>query len=225
MTDVLITDYTSLKTAVADWLYRAGDQNIADRAAMFIDLFERSFMRTARTLEMQQIDTAVLTGAVVPLPPGYLEAIRFQLTGIPANTPNQVLEYVTPARSGMLDAAQSGGIVKNYTILANQIVISPQSWTPIGATLEATYYAFVQLANADDGVNWLLSKHPDAYLYGALMQGAAYIDDKETVAFWKEGRDGALSEILEADKKAKVAGPLCVSPSMRFRTRFRTPSG
>lgn len=211
-----IADYGGLQTAVAEWLWRTGDASVEGRADAFIDFFEKKFMRTQRTRQMEEVDTATVGGASMTLPAGYLEMIRLRVS-----TTNTPLDYVTPAAAAVLDAnvtSQSSGIARHYTVLAGNIIILPQAWAPTDQTLEMAFYAFTQLADAEGGTNWLLQDHPDIYLYGSLMQAAAYIDDKETVAFWKAGLDEAMDELLKADNKSKVgAAPLVQRPSMGFR--------
>lgn len=219
----LIADYGGLQTAVTEWLWRTGDAQVQGRADAFIALFEARFARKRRTLEMQEIDTAPIFSAVLPLPTGYLETIRLQIVATPGATPTQKLDLVTADRASVLDKSAgitngSSGVSKFYTLLAGQIVITPQVWAPVGSFAELSYYRFTQLKDATGGTNWLLAKHPDIYLYGALMQAAAYIDDKETVALWKEGLDEALEELDAADKRARrTSGPLVMTPSMSFR--------
>lgn len=211
----LITDYGTLQTAIADWLWRVDDTNIDANKTLFIDQFERAFKRKVRCLEMHKSVTATLGSSQLPIPTDFLEMIRFQFPGLtPVSAP---LRYVTPDTAAEFDASPGiSGPVAHYTILNGNIVVTPQSRAPTGSQYELIYYSFTQLANATGGVNWLLTKHPDLYLFGALMRASAYIDDKETVAYWKAERDEALFDLLEMDKKAKVGGPLQMRPSARF---------
>lgn len=224
----IIQNYGDLQTAVADWIWRVGDTNVAAAAPQIIANFEASFRRVHRTQEMNENVTGTVPSPPgVPIPSDFIELIRFELLNLPAGTPNQTLVYVTPNRAGLLDSTLApAGTPQWFTILDGSFIISPQPWVPAGATYSIDYYGFTPLATAGGGVNWLLTKHPDYYLYGSLLQAAAYIDDKETVAQWTTAHDRARAELIEAGKKAKVAGPLVMMPSMQFRTtrrRYPTP--
>lgn len=207
-----------LKMAVAEWLYRAGDAGLAARAGDLIGLFESDFVidPEMRTFEMEVVSTTPITSAITALPANYIDMIRLQVIGQINGTPNVVLDYRTPSQAALLDATTcNSGTPKNYTTLASQIIFCPQKWVPIGATLEMAYYAFTPLAMASGGANWLIAKYPNLYLYGTLMQVAGYIDDKDTVAFWKNGRDEAMKKLAAAERKRKIgAGPLTVRPSV-----------
>jgi hypothetical protein len=211
-----IVDYGTLQTAVTEWLWRTGDTQVQGRADAFIDFFEKKFKRKQRTQQMEETDTTALATASVPLPLGYLEMVRLQIV-----SQKQPLTYVTPAIAAVMDASTQGvpgGVARYYTVLSGQVIITPQAYSPAGGTLEMVYYSFTQLKDAPLGVNWLVIDHADIYLYGSLMQAAAYIDDKEMVAFWKAGLDEAMDELLKADNRAKVgAGPLIMRPSTSFR--------
>lgn len=215
----LIANYSDLKTAVAEWLVRTGDTAVEGRADEFIALFEAEFILDPemRTFEMEELDTATLSGAATALPDGFLQMIRLQITNLSGGVSNQTLTYVSPQSAGILDATQSTyGTPKNYTVLAGQIIVSPQKWVPTGATLELAYYKFAPLS-VTNVTNWLLTKYPNIYLYGALMQCAAYIDDKDTVAQWAAGMTAALGKLSKSDRKRKIgSGPLVVRPSAGF---------
>lgn len=212
----LIANYGDLKVALSEWLMRDGDAALAARADAFIALFEAEFTLDPemRTAEMQEIDTATLVGPAIALPDGYLEMVRLRLTGLTGTSSTQVLSYVTPGAASALDQTQLiSGIAKNYTELAGQIFICPQAWAPVGATMEMAYYKFTQLKDAQSGTNWLLTKYPNIYLYGALMQAAAYVDDA-VVAKWSTGLVQAMAKLAASDRKRKIgAGPLRMGAS------------
>lgn len=206
-----------LKAAVADWLYRKTDAAMASRADDFIQLFESDFVidPDMRPMEMEEVDTAPIESAVIPLPSGYLDMKLVRVLGDSVGLPDHELTFVTQARAGQLDSTPAAaGRVRHYTVRAGRIFLAPQKWFPVGATLELTYNKFLPLSVAPGGVNWLIQKYPNIYLYGALMQAAGYVDDKETVAFWKSGRDEAMAKLAKTLIKRKVgAGPLIMTPS------------
>ena len=215
-----LANLTALSSAVSEWLYRAGDTALAARANDFVSLFESDFLidPEMRTAEMEEVDTTTIDGAAITLPDGFIDMIRLQVIGTPINAPNQRLDYVSPSEAAKLDATTStSGIARNYTVIAGQIIITPQKWAPTGATLELVYNSFTKLADASGNTNWLLQKYPNLYLYGSLMQAAAYIDDDNAVGKWKAGRDEAMAKLALTEKRRKLGGsPLRVTPSASF---------
>lgn len=214
-----ITNLATLETAVSDWLWRTGDPVLAGRADAFVDLFERGFKRDQRLPEMQTIFTTTITSGVVSLSPGFLELIRVQITGEPNGVPNQILEYVTPDTAALMEARQSpdGGPARHYTILANNLYITPRQQAPIGATLEISMYVFNQLYLAPQGINWLISAHPDVYLFGTLLQAAAFIDDDGMIARWETAYNQVAESLQASGRRKKTSGsPLTVRASTGF---------
>lgn len=205
-----IANLGDLTSAIGDWAWRSTDPNFTAAIPQMIANFEASFARRQRTQEMVEEDTITIAAAATTLPSGYLEMIRLQVVD-----KKYPLTYVSPAEAARFDTTtDASGIIYHYTIIAGQVVLVPQVQAPIGATLEMVYYTFTGLATAPGGVNWLLTKHPDIYLYGSLLQGAAYIDDKDTVAQWKVALDGAMDELALAAKRAKYgASPLVMRPA------------
>lgn len=216
----LIANYTDLKALLSEWLGRTGDTTLDGRADAFIQLFEAEFTSDPemRTFEMEEVDTHTITAAASALPTGFLEMIRLQVAGV-TNVPNRVLTYITPQRAALLDAQQasnSAGASKFYTVLAGQIFLCPQKYAPTGALLEMAYYKFAPLS-VTNTTNWLLTNYPNIYLYGSLMQAAAYIDDKDTVAQWAAGMTSAIAKLGKSDRKRKIgSGPLSVGASASF---------
>ncbi len=62
--------------------------------------------------------------------------------------------------------------------------------------------------------NWLLINHPDAYLYGALMEAEPYMKNDQRIATWAQGLSAAIDAINSASNDAAFnAGPLAVQVS------------
>jgi hypothetical protein len=50
--------------------------------------------------------------------------------------------------------------------------------------------------------NWLLERHPDVYLYGALLQAAPYLRDDERVALWTPLYGQAIEDMILQNERA-----------------------
>ena len=224
----LLDTYADLQTAISTWLFRVGDTDLATRAPDLIQLFEAEFTTDPemRTYEMEKISQLTISAANINLPSDFLQMRRSRILAS-ATSPGTTLEYVTPEIAGVMDdnaAVNSSGTIENYTIIAEQIFLEPQLWFPTSGTLEVVYYGFAPLTGGALGAtNWLLQKYPNLYLYGSLMQAAAYIDDKETVAFWQSAYEQAKTKLATSDKKRKSSGsPLRMGASTSFIGGGRT---
>lgn len=212
-----IASYADLQAAISEWLGRSGDTALAGRADEFIGLFEAEFVLDPemRTFDMEEVDTTPISDTdPIALPDGYLEMKRLRVVDADG-LPVRKLNYVTPDRAAEIDETQRAGNACNYTVLAGQVVFAPQALAPVDDYLEMAYYAFAPLSVSNTS-NWLLTKYTNIYLYGSLMQAAAYIDDKDTVNFWSGAYNTAIAKLGLSDKKRhQGAGPLTIRPSTK----------
>jgi hypothetical protein len=56
----------------------------------------------------------------------------------------------------------------------------------------------------DSDTNWLLTQHPDLYLYAALVESAPYLKDDERIALWRAELDRRIAEVRRG-RSAAVA--------------------
>jgi len=185
-----LSTYTELKASVADWLDRT---DLTDQIVDFITLAEASFNRRIRQPEMIEKDAAFsISGQYTTLPTDYLEIKRIVITSV---TPVITLEYLTPEELAMKKGYMTGsGRPVYFTILgqtANQLEVLPE---PSG-TYTATIIYYKRIPALTSGTNWLLTNHPDIYLYGALAQAEPFIKNDERMPMWIARLDKELTDL------------------------------
>jgi len=200
-----ISNYTELKTAVANWLDR---DDLTDRIPEFIALAEARFNRVLRLRSMEVKYTAdtVAGQRNLALPASYIQMRNFQVNTSPLTT----LSYVTPEIYDRVWGGSTSGTPKFYTILANEV-----SFGPIPATImevEMLFYKkFDNLASATtsgypDSINWLLTNAPDIYLYGTMLEAEPFIMNDERVPLWAQALQQGVSDLQEQDNKDRHSG-------------------
>jgi hypothetical protein len=195
-----LDSYTNLKAAVATHLARS---DLTTPIVDFITLAEAKFQRTLRTRQMEQRSTAVAT-EYMALPTNFLELRNIQING----SPNYTLEQLSPFEIDAKDDGTSGRPAY-YCLLANQIQLSPAPDSTY--TLEIDYYEQIPVLSGSNASNWLLAAAPDAYLYGALMEAAAFLIDDPRVPLWQAALTQVINQIQGADRRARWSGsPLAV---------------
>jgi hypothetical protein len=190
-----ITNYGELKTAVADWLDR---DDLTSVIPTFIDLAHAKLNRRLRVREMIQRSTAGITTQFSNLPPDFLELRNIQLNV----TVPKSLEYVTIEQ---MDQERGLGNVARepvyYTLMGSTIEVFP---TPDQSyTLELAYYKNIPTMTADADTNWLLTKAPDAYLYGALLQASPYLQNQAETQLWGVAHETTIAELEKEDLGAR----------------------
>lgn len=188
-----MTDYATLQSDVAEWLNR---DDLTDRIPTFIQLAEARFNRALRVMAMVSRAQTEADRDFIPLPTDWLETRNIQLDGAPVG-------YVTPEEADRLRDKDLLTSKLFYTLIDDGIELVPE---PDSGTLLIAYYASIPALSDSNTENWLLTKHYDAYLYGALVHSAPFLVEDERLPVWKTSFTEAINEIQAADERAKHSG-------------------
>lgn len=191
-----ISTYSELQTAVENWLHRA---DLDSRIPEFIALCEAKFNRACRLQTMETRVTATLDEEYEDLPTDYLEMRSIQITG----TSGRPLEYMPPE---MLRIKYRGAVSTpiHYTIIGDTLQFGP---SPDGSyTMEMVYYKRIPALSDSQTTNWMLTNHPDVYLYGSLMEAEPFIMNDPRFPLWKSRYDQAIAEVMGEDQRKRFSG-------------------
>ena len=197
--DMSIATYAELKTSVADFLNRS---DLTAVIPTFIALTEAQMEREIRSYKQQKRSIAEIDTRYSSLPTDFLEPVRIHLddtyqTRLELTSLDDMLEL-------RQDTANATGKPRYYSIQADSIEVYP---TPDAAyDAEILYYSTISKLSDANTSNWLLTSHPDAYLYGALLQSAPYLKDDNRIQVWSMLYSGAVSSINNQSKKATSGG-------------------
>ena len=181
-----LTTYAELQSRMSEWL---GHTLFADQYPDFITLFEASACRRLHVREGTTTATITMSSGAGTLPTDYLSTKRLTWTG----SPLVELTYAHPSYLLALYPTTDQGTPAHYTIEGTSVKVRPVNDT----SLQILY---VQKTAAVSGtLNWLFTKHPDAYLFGSLAEAEAFGINDERFPMWKARRDEAFGEILGQD--------------------------
>lgn len=186
-----ITIQSELVAAVQNW--RARTDLSSTRCAEFIALAEAKINRDIRDLAQETKSTSFsITGEYVNVPSSFLAVKLFQTTygGVRYALRQASHEQET-------NMYNDTGPPKFFTVTGSQFRFSPIP----DATYTATLIYFVTLTalgTTGSNTNWLLTSHPDVYLYASLFEAAVYEQDAEAAAAYK----ALYREEVESLKKA-----------------------
>jgi len=201
-----LSNYTELQASIADFLNRS---DLTSVIPDFITMCEADLNRTLRVRDMSVRTRAPIDSQYVKLPADFLGMRNIDLLTDPV-TP---LTYKNLQNLDIHRAGDSTGKPLYYSVMQDSIEFAP---VPDGDyTIEIVYYQKIPaLSSADtDGVNWLLTDHPDAYLYGSLMHSAPYLQADERIGLWAGKYNQILEQIKKSDEQAKFSGS---TPSISF---------
>lgn len=194
-----ISTYSTLKSSIADFLNR---DDLTAVIPTFISLAESQMQKEVRHHRMMRRSEGQIDSRYSPVPPTWLETLRLHITG----EKSYRLEL-----TGMDDMLQlrteTGGMAgrpTHYAHVGETIEIFP---TPDDVyDIELLYYEKLPVLSDSNTTNWLLEVAPEAYLYGALMQAAPYLQDDARIQVWGSLYAGAVSAINQEAKRARFGG-------------------
>lgn len=184
-----LADYAGLKASIASTLNKT---NLTASIPDFITLAEAMMARDITSVG--QIDSWADVevdddGWQLPCTADEVASVTYS---------DRMLSYLSPDRVDEV----SGTVPGFYTIDGGTLKVVPSGTVTV--RLKKT---FCPLSDSVS-VNWLLRDHPDAYLYGALMQAAPFLRDDERIPVWKSFFLDAIDSINKREIRRQTGGNL-----------------
>jgi hypothetical protein len=192
-----LSTFAELKSSIADWLNR---DDLTSAIPDFISLAEANMDRSIRHWRMEKRVTANVSGQYTGLVGDYLEGIRFSIAN------GDRLELLSQGEMQQRRTAydDTTGKPQYYAISDGQLELYP---TPDGTyAVEMLYYGQITPLSDSNTTNWLLTHHPDAYLYGSLLHAAPYLGEDQRAGTWGSLYQSALDAINKESFDAKFGG-------------------
>ena len=147
-------------------------------------------------------DTFVLDGEFTELPTGFLGFKSLKKVG----DPDTVLDFVTEeVFNATWLSTGSTTTPRAYTIIGNEIRVGPGA--AAADVLDVVYYK--QPDNlVGVGSNWICTRYPNTYLYGALRHLAVYCGMDGRLSFFQSAFIGTLMSLHAAEKSTAFSGQL-----------------
>jgi hypothetical protein len=196
-----ITNYATLQSAIADYLNRA---DLTAQIQTFIQFAEADLNTRLRSREMIVNATATSDGQFVALPPDWLEAINMMIVG--GQSP---LRYITPDEADTIIKAQTYTSTRFYSMTTGVIELVPPAVDDI--TIDMVYYGKIPALSDANTTNWLLTKAPDVYLYGALTHAAPFLMDDQRMAVFSQIYLARVQSLQDESQKALHSGSPLIS--------------
>lgn len=203
-----LANLSDLQSAIADW---AGDRTDLTTARIndCITLAEADILNgvydTAgnkivpplRVKSMEQVDSAfAVTSEFTTLPTGFLEMREVWLS---SQSDWMSLDYVPPNLFDQLYGSSTAGPPLAYSIVGSTLRLGPGA--SASDVLRLIYYKTVDGLVANS-TNWLLTRAPNVYLYGALRHLAPFVDKLESLDTWQAAFVTGLKGLEQAEKRS-----------------------
>lgn len=191
-----ITNYATLKSTIADYLNRA---DLTSQIETFIQFAEADLNSRLRCREQIIRARTTSDAEFVAVPNDWLEAINLHIVG-----GKQPLRYVTLDDADIVNSEQIYTSPQFYSLMNGAIEIIPDPAENID--IEMIYYAKIEALSDDVTTNWLLTKSPDVYLYGALTHAAPFLMDDQRMPVFAQVYATRLQALQDESQKALHSG-------------------
>lgn len=192
----MLDTYENLKAAIAKTANRK-DTTFIDAVPDFIALAEAEMRRDINGRSGVQIIDLSIDSDSYPLPCGFDGIVSINGRG-----GNSSITFVSSDAIGM-DRAYGGYGASSYTITGDTIYFGR-----VPGDVRFAYKALFAPLGRAVRCNWILSKHPDAYLYGALKHSAPFLEDDERISTWGGLYAQAIQAINTQALEQTFSGPL-----------------
>jgi hypothetical protein len=191
-----LSTYAELVAAVTYWSHREDDTAFAARIPDLIKLAEARFNRSLRTTDMEEtLASTALTDGAASLPSGFLAFKELRFYGDTTYTlQTKPLEFIRAQDSTTTGNAQY------FAVTGSQVVC----WPPTGP-IAGTYYEEIPNLQ-DNSTNWLLTAHPDLYLFAVLTEAALFTQDDSRIPLWAEKASALLDMVQRSDDRNQNDG-------------------
>lgn len=203
-----LSTYSDLKTAIANFLAR---DDLTSQIPDFITLAEARMSREldTRSMEKRATATTVAGDGFISLPTDLREIRNVQLNTDPVKT----LEFYTVQMLNTHYSGQGQGKPKAYSIIGVEIALKP---IPDAAyTLEIVYGESLDVLSDSNTSNTILTRHPDAYLYGSLMNAYTFLMDEQRAQQYDQLFTRIMAEIIRDTEQARYGGVLSMKTTYR----------
>lgn len=199
----VITSYTSLQTAVADYLARS---DLTDWIPNFIQNWEEKFYRQPKNFGswMEASLNSTIASAVIAVPTGYLVMKYAYVDGSPSSRLDRV------SLNQLLGTYPRGGDTGTpiwYARDGANFVFGPAPDSDY--TIKGTYLAkptALRSFASDAAAHWIIVNAPDLALYGALIEAQPFLQNDKRIPTWQGFYDTALKNYRDLFREEDISG-------------------
>lgn len=193
-----ITSWTTLKTAVGDWLHRS---DLTSVIPDFITFGEARIYRDMRLACMETALSSAISSGVIAVPSGYIELKHAYVNSTPVQwlqrkDPEWIYaNYPTRSADGSPIAIAREG---------SNFIFGP--YPDSGYTIKGIYYKHLDALSGSNETNWFTANAPDLLLFASLCEAEPYLQNDPRIAIWEKKYDQVRARIQNDDDQEAYSG-------------------
>jgi hypothetical protein len=200
-------NYTEIKDMALGYSDRQ-DTEVTGKIDLFLKMVESKINRALETQPMIATVQTVLVDNVFEytLPTDFLSIKDIKIVNTDNENYSYPMEMASPER--ITTFRLDGSDQRIYAIIGNTVEICSNPYdATLNLVLEISYYQKLPALTSGATTNWVSNNHPDAYIFGLMVEINAYVKDAEATMLWENRFNGVLSEITAQDIRYLWGGP------------------
>jgi len=200
-------NYTEIKDMALGYSDRQ-DTEVIGKMDLFLKMVESKINRALETQPMITTVQTVLVDNVFEytLPTDFLSIKDIKIVNTDNENYSYPMEMASPER--ITTFRLDGSNQRIYAIIGNTVEICSNPYdATLNLVLEISYYQKLPALTSGATTNWVSNNHPDAYIFGLMVEINAYVKDAEATMLWENRFNGVLSEITAQDIRYLWGGP------------------
>lgn len=194
-----IGDYQDLQDLVSAYLDR---DDLAPQLRNFIAIAEAELNRRLRVVNMETKAIWVIGADEYTLPDDFRRMRKIHIEG----NPDFALTEISPTAAPRIYSGLETGMPQAYWLEGRVMTLAP---TPEKSyTFRVTYWRRIPPLTNVQPVNWLLTEHPDIYVWATLREAAAYIRDPEAQNYADSRFNLAIEQLKTESANDSWSGPI-----------------
>jgi hypothetical protein len=189
-----VNTYAALQNAIVRWARKTGDMEFSDTVPDFIRLCESKLNMRLRLGAQETSASLTPVDGVCTLPADYL-------TWRSVKVGTTTLSHISPLQT---DAYETAGTPRYFSIAGDELTV----WPSGSGVVTLGYYAKIPALTTTGTTNWLLTKAPQVYIYGSLLEAAPFIGEDARMGLWGQSYEQAIMELIKDDEKARYFHPV-----------------
>jgi hypothetical protein len=199
-----LANYADLTTEFGVWIENR--PTLSARLPAFVAMCEAKMNRLLRVRQMIARASISASSELLAVPADFLALKSMRLTA----GDGWELEVITPEdQRDRMGQSSDPGEPQAVAVEGGAFAFWPPQSSATAA--EAVYYQQIPGLVAN-GTNWLMTSHPDAYLYGVVAEGWNYVGDNEEATKFATLFQGALADISAASIRESWSDRLTPQP-------------
>jgi hypothetical protein len=205
-----MTDFSDFKTSVAEWANRLDWSDAL--VTSFVRMAESKFNQELRVAQMIQMDDGIITSRCAQLPDDWLAMDLVRVAN--ENGADGFLTARYKSRDEFFNQRDTHTWMY-YTLVGSTMFFGGTPDPVDGVAYKLAYYGEVPTFS-DDTPSWIYTKHPQLYLFAALMHSGLHaVGEEQGAANFKQLAEDEIQKLNTAHLGSKASGSRVTRPRHR----------